>query len=139
MRGIHHISVKCTRLDQELIGSNSEGPLYQGPLDSVRWRNGTPGTLPLMNGARHYAEQWIFPGGSSNNKATFEGQVRFAETIRDEERMLLFDAQTSGGLLIALPEDQLSKFQAEMDQRGAAWWRIGHVSEPQAARIFVER
>jgi selenide,water dikinase len=95
--------------------------------------------VPLMDGARQYAEQWIFPGGTFNNKAAFEGQVSFAEEVREEERMLLFDAQTSGGLLIALPEDQLGKFEIEMQQRGAAWWRIGHAAEPQAARIIVER
>jgi selenide,water dikinase len=95
--------------------------------------------IPLMDGARLYAEQWVFPNGSSNNKKAFEGLVEFGADIQDFERMLLFDAQTSGGLLIALPEAQVEAFGGEMGQRGAAWWRIGQVREPEALRIRVTR
>lgn len=94
-------------------------------------------SVPFMNGAREYADQWIFPGGSSNNKAAFEELVAFGEGLRDEDKMLLFDAQTSGGLLIALPESQLDQFASEMEKRSTDWWRIGDFAEPQSARIVV--
>ena len=65
--------------------------------------------------------------------------MSFAETLREEDKMLLFDAQTSGGLLIALPQSHLSHFEAEMKNRQAEWWRIGQVMEPQATRLIVDR
>jgi selenide,water dikinase len=95
--------------------------------------------VPFMEGAQQYAQQWIFPGGSSNNQQAFEGQVQFDSTLRDEERMLLFDAQTSGGLLISLPENQLENFSRGMDQRSAAWWQIGRVEPAQEQRIILGR
>lgn len=94
--------------------------------------------VPFMDGARQYADQWIFPGGSSNNKQAFEHLVEFDSAFSDADRMLLFDAQTSGGLLISLPENQLENYSKEMDQRSAAWWQIGHVEPAQEPRIILE-
>jgi hypothetical protein len=50
--------------------------------------------------------------------------------------MLLFDAQTSGGLLIALPEWGLSIFADEMSRRSAPWWKIG-VVQPRGETLVV--
>lgn len=94
--------------------------------------------VPLLDGARLYADQWIFPGGSVENKAAFESRIRFADGLPDEVQMLLFDAQTSGGLLIALPPDRVDAFAAAMDARGALWWTVGHVGEQAEALIEVE-
>ena len=41
--------------------------------------------------------------------------------------MLLFDAQTSGGLLLAVPPDKLPDWRAAMTRRDEAWWEIGSV------------
>jgi selenide, water dikinase len=95
--------------------------------------------VPFMGGATDYAKQWIFPGGSSNNRKAFEGLITCEDGISEEELMLLFDAQTSGGLLISLPAENLNRFAGEMDQRGAAWWQVGHVIEPGQKRIVVRR
>jgi selenide,water dikinase len=92
-----------------------------------------------MSGAVDYAAQWIFPGGSSNNKQAFEGRVRFETGIGEEERMLLFDAQTSGGLLIALSEECVPQFVEEMARRDVPWWRIGSVAELGVSPIMVLR
>jgi selenide, water dikinase len=96
-------------------------------------------SVPFMSGARGYAEQWIFPGGSSNNKAAFDELVNFSEGMRDEDKMLLFDAQTSGGLLIALPDTAITRFAAEMEKQNAEWWQIGRVTDSQSTRIVVSR
>jgi uncharacterized protein (DUF4415 family) len=51
--------------------------------------------VPFVAGARGYAAEWIFPGGSYDNQHYFESQVRFSPEI-EIDRMPLFDAQTSG-------------------------------------------
>jgi selenide,water dikinase len=83
--------------------------------------------VPFMEGTRQYAEAWIFPGGSVANKEAYGKCVQFAGGIPEASQMLLFDAQTSGGLLIALPPDQREAFAAGMDTRNASWWEIGRV------------
>jgi selenide,water dikinase len=95
------------------------------------------GRVPLMSGATVYAGQWIFPGGSSSNQVAFEPGVRFADGIPPEMQMLLFDAQTSGGLLIAVPADQFEAFTAGMDARRAPWWAVGSVHEREDVAILV--
>ena len=96
-------------------------------------------SVPLMNGVDGYAQQWIFPGGSTENKRTFESNVRFEDGITKEHQMTLFDAQTSGGLLIALPSDAVPRFTDHMSRARAQWWQIGEVSQPTTHRIEVSR
>lgn len=95
--------------------------------------------VPLLDGARDYARQWIFPGGSTANAEAFAGGVRFDATIEDAEQMLLFDAQTSGGLLLALAPDRVTVFEQVMRARGATWWMVGRVERREDALIVVGR
>ncbi len=96
-------------------------------------------SVPLIEGAAVYADAWTFPGGSSNNRKAYEPGVRFDEGIREEMRMLLFDAQTSGGLLIALPPDAVDTFAVAMDSQGAPWWPVGEVLPREAGVSIVVR
>src|SRR6185503_2264395 len=56
--------------------------------------------IPFISGARKYAEQGIFPGGAFDNKKHFEAGVEFTSSVDEPNQMLLFDPQTSGGLLL---------------------------------------
>ncbi len=84
--------------------------------------------VPLLDSAMTYAQMWTFPGGSSANRLAYQDAVRFDTALPEEHLMLLFDAQTSGGLLIALSPDQRTAFAAEMQAHDAPWWEIGTVS-----------
>jgi selenide, water dikinase len=81
--------------------------------------------IPFVSCARKYAEQWAFPGGSADNRLFFGENVRFSEKISEMEQMLLFDAQTSGGLLLAVPQEKLSQFQARAEEIDQPVWVIG--------------
>jgi selenide,water dikinase len=85
--------------------------------------------VPFMTGVKQYAKQWIFPGGSSNNRSAYLGEVQFDGELSEQEQMLLFDAQTSGGLLLALPPEKGETFRAEMGKRDVAFWEIGSVTD----------
>lgn len=91
--------------------------------------------IPFLNGADYYAEEWTFPGGSADNRLAYGPQIAFAESITEEQQMLLFDAQTSGGLLIALPADRLEPFKTTMGD--TPWWQVGHVTTRGAHQIVV--
>jgi selenide,water dikinase len=84
--------------------------------------------IPLLEGAATYAAQFIFPGGASNNKIFFERDVTFAPTIPDDRRWLLWDPQTSGGLLMAIPAERWADFQRICAEQNQPAWVIGQVT-----------
>ncbi|MBW6516606.1 MAG: selenide, water dikinase SelD [Candidatus Cloacimonetes bacterium] len=59
--------------------------------------------VPQLPGLRELLSRNSLPGGTTNNKNHYENFVKFASTISETEKLILFDAQTSGGLLVALP------------------------------------
>lgn len=95
--------------------------------------------IPFIGNVHQYASQWIFPGGSAANKGAYEGGVRFEAGISEEDQMLLFDAQTSGGLLVAIPPEGVPTFLREMKARGAPVWEIGTVQPYDGAHLIVTR
>ena len=93
--------------------------------------------IPLISCAMKYAERWTFPGGSSDNKLHFGQFVRFAENIDETRQMLLFDAQTSGGLLLAVPPGQLAEFQKRASEVDQPIWVIGDAFSGQGIEVLV--
>lgn len=85
------------------------------------------GNIPLTNGARKYAERGFFPGGAFDNMKYFGGNVKFSEAIDEPARMLLYDPQTSGGLLLGVPPEKLDAFEERSQALGQAMWVIGSV------------
>jgi len=83
--------------------------------------------IPFTRGAQRSAQEWIFPGGSSDNRLYFSEHVEFAPGIDEPSRMLMFDAQTSGGLLLAVPPDRLVELFERAAQVGQVLWEIGEV------------
>ena len=92
-------------------------------------------SIPFLGGARKYAEAGNFPGGSVENKMYFGDRVQFEETIDEYNQLLLFDAQTSGGLLIAVPEKNLGVFLEQAVSNATPVWLIGYVEEGQGIRV----
>ena len=91
--------------------------------------------VPFVSGARKYAQEWTFPGGASDNRAFFGPQVTFAQGIEEYEHMLLFDPQTSGGLLLAVPEEKIEDFLERAKQIDQPVWVIGEVVEGQGIDV----
>jgi selenide,water dikinase len=83
--------------------------------------------IPFVKGARKYAEQGIFPGGAFDNRKHFEPDVEFAASIDDPNQMLLFDPQTSGGLLLGVPQEKLEAFLAQVAELNQRAWLVGTV------------
>jgi selenide,water dikinase len=86
-----------------------------------------PGKVPFVAGARRYAEKGIFPGGAFDNRRHFGPHIKFAESVEEPDQMLLFDPQTSGGLLLGVPAEQLESFLARAQEIGQAAWVVGSV------------
>jgi len=83
--------------------------------------------IQFISGARSYAEQYIFPGGTYDNRLYFGTNVHFDPTLDEPSQLLLFDPQTSGGLLLAVPPDKLEKLLIRAEQMDQPLWVIGEV------------
>lgn len=90
--------------------------------------------LPFLEGARDYAEQWLFPGGTCNNERAFGEYVTF-RGIAEEMQQLLYTPETSGGLLIALPPTAADRLEELCRQAGQPVWRIGQVVEGEGIEV----
>ena len=82
--------------------------------------------VPVLEGARELLAAGSFPGGSARNLASVDPHVS-GETDH-EIRRLIADAQTSGGLLIAVSEPDVDRLTAALSRRGEAGWLIGRLS-----------
>ena len=86
------------------------------------------GKIPFVSCARKYADLGAFPGGAFDNRAYFGADVKFAKELDEPSEMLLFDPQTSGGLLLGVPQEKLSAFQKRADELNQPVWVIGEVN-----------
>ncbi len=74
--------------------------------------------LPVLPGALELCREGMVPGGGKRNREYYGRHVKIAEEIEDEIAELLFDPQTSGGLLIALPPDQAEALLSDLQHDG---------------------
>jgi selenide,water dikinase len=81
--------------------------------------------IPFTRGARRYAADFIFPGGASDNRLFYSAHVAFDPALDEAEQMLLFDPQTSGGLLLAVPQERLPMLLDAAAQAGQMFWPVG--------------
>jgi selenide,water dikinase len=83
--------------------------------------------VPLMAGVLDLIRAGHAPGGSRNNAATHAAFTSFADSVPEPLRLALSDAQTSGGLLIAVAPDRLEGLRERLRSRGTLDAVIGEV------------
>jgi selenide,water dikinase len=81
------------------------------------------GDVPLLDGARGYLERGFRPEGTNRNAKTFRGRVRLS--VPESEYTLMCDAQTSGGLLIAIAPERAAALEAAFDESGLFYAKVG--------------
>ncbi len=85
------------------------------------------GRLPFVEGARLYADQWLFPAGTCNNQRAYEAGVRFDPAIPEEIQQLLYTPETSGGLLAAVAPASLEPLLERCAEEEQPCWPVGEV------------
>jgi selenide,water dikinase len=91
--------------------------------------------IPLLAGAREYADQWLFPGGTCDNERAYEHAVTFAPGIEEEMEQLLYTPETSGGLLVAVPPEKVDRLTRLFDEAGHPCWVVGEVVEGEGVEV----
>ena len=94
--------------------------------------------IRYLPGAEKAAREGFLPGGLKNNREFLGDCVGFAEAVPQEFRDLLFDPQTSGGLLIAVAPEFGNEALAVLDKHGVAARRIGVAIPKGKPLIFVQ-
>ncbi len=93
--------------------------------------------IPYLPGAVDAAREGFIPGGLKNNRDFIGDCVRFAESVPQEYRDLLFDPQTSGGLLISVSPESADAAISTLESYRVNARRIGRVITKTNPLIFV--
>jgi selenide, water dikinase len=94
-------------------------------------------SVPLLPGALEAARAGMLPGGLKNNREFLGDCVGFAATVPEENRALLYDPQTSGGLLVAVAADAAATALQLFEQHAVSAARIGSVKPKQMPLLHV--
>ncbi|HEV7214401.1 MAG TPA: selenide, water dikinase SelD, partial [Chloroflexota bacterium] len=94
------------------------------------------GRLPLLPGARHYAETGHTPGGLGRNRDYFGPQVSSSVKLDPQLLDLVYDPETSGGLLLALAPDRVVSFMDALMPQPS--WVIGAVTVGHGVTLAAE-
>ena len=92
--------------------------------------------VPALPGARELLENGVAPGGTHRNVSSVNDAVTWDAALTDEDRLLLCDAQTSGGLLMSVPADRADALAAALQEEGAPCAAVvGRVTDGPAGAI----
>tara|TARA_Y100001970_G_scaffold256065_1_gene333378 strand:+ start:390 stop:1325 length:936 start_codon:yes stop_codon:yes gene_type:complete len=89
--------------------------------------NFLPGTIDLAN-------KGIIPGGSKRNLEYAQNYVKFSNTLSPTEKLLACDAQTSGGLLISIPNNEADQFISTFGDQAI---KIGFITEKDTFNVSI--
>jgi len=98
--------------------------------------------VPVFAEARTIAEMGMVPGGTRANQKSYDPFVEWSADVSATDRVMLNDAQTSGGLLIFVPKDKKDRLVAALQKENVLAAHIGDVldtGEQGIKRIFVEQ
>ena len=94
-------------------------------------------SIPILPGARELATAGHIPGGTLRNLEDLAPDLNFADSIDETNRTLMVDAQTSGGLLMCVPQDRLPALLTSLKQDNPSTSVIGEVIRGQPGTIRI--
>ena len=95
--------------------------------------------VPVLPGVWDLLEKNVVPGGTFRNMNGVEDSVDWDESLTDQQRLLMCDAQTSGGLLISVTKDKVEKLLSELEISGVETRVIvGEITAANSGRILVK-
>lgn len=96
--------------------------------------------VPILKNVLELASSGVIPGGTRNNFEFTTKHVKYTEGISEIKKLILNDAQTSGGLLISVPKNKHLELLQSLKQKGVKKAEIiGRVVKADTTEIVVER
>ena len=93
--------------------------------------------LPIIDGTNEYAKMGLVPAGSYNNRAYLDGKYKLID-VDEVVEDILFDPQTSGGLLVSIPKEESKQLIDELNKLELKSSIIGEVVELEEKNIIVQ-
>jgi len=94
--------------------------------------------VPVLPGVWDLLEKGTVPRGTFRNMSSVDADVDWDDSLTDEQRLLMCDAQTSGGLLISVTKDRLDQLLAELESSGVRTRAVvGEITADNPGRITV--
>jgi selenide,water dikinase len=93
--------------------------------------------IPVIEEAFSYADDFLITAAGERNRKYAEKNVAFSDSVSFAMQEVLFDPQTSGGLLVSLPHEEAEKALAEIGGLGLPCFRIGKVTAKAEKKITV--
>jgi selenide,water dikinase len=93
------------------------------------------GTVPVLAGARESLARGFLPSGTKRNVAAFRDRVRL--NVSESEFTLMCDAQTSGGLLMAIAPERSGLLERSLSESGLFYAKVGVVT-PDRGRVTLD-
>jgi selenide,water dikinase len=132
---VRHGATACT----DVTGFGLLGHLCQMAMESGVTAEIWCDDLPLFPGVLDCAGQGMFSGANERN-AEYSMGVTVFDNVPEEIKAVLFDAQTSGGLLIAVPYERVADMLAEMHSSGVGnAVVVGRITDVSEGRINVKK
>ena len=128
MSGALHAATDITGFG--IVGHAHEMAAQSGTSFNLRWD-----ALPWLDGAQQYARAQIYPGGTTRNIEFYRQWLDGADGLAAWQQQLLFDPQTSGGLLMAVAPAGLAGLLHALQSSGQFYAHIGSVSAGSAGRL----
>ncbi len=95
-------------------------------------------SVPVIPGARELLDSGVAPGGTHRNLASVQDSVNWHGDLSEQDHLLLCDAQTSGGLLIAVSQDKEKELLSELAAEGVEGATVvGRITEGPEGQINV--
>jgi selenide,water dikinase len=95
-------------------------------------------SVPIIDGALEYAQMGLVPAGAYSNRKHIGDKVKFAGNISEDIQDVLFDPQTSGGLLISVPKDNVDLLLENLKNTPNEFAVIGEVVEKEDVYLIVK-
>ena len=115
-----------------LAGHGHEKAEQSGLMLRIEWER-----VPLLPGAEKYARDGAAPGGTRRNREYYGTFVRDTRDLESWQSNLVFDPQTSGGLLAAVATDRADVVEAAFRENDRPLWRIGQAVEGDPGTIEI--
>ncbi len=125
-QALREIGIRCAT---DITGYGLLGHAYEIAQASHITLQLRADALPILDGALEYARKQMIPGGAGRNKMYLDGKVEFTRALADDLLEIFFDPQTSGGLLIAVPQTQFDALARALKSRSVEYWVIGETIE----------
>lgn len=94
-------------------------------------------SIPVFPEALEYARMGLVPGGGHANRSFYEPFVEYRDTISEELRDILYDPQTSGGLLFSVAKEKHKSLLKKFERAQVEVFVIGEVADKPKEKILI--